>query len=140
LTNRAFVVGAAPNVHGSSTLSVRLSANSGGNSGRFQKGNPYRFPPKVSGNPGGRPRKPITDAYADLAEQKYPGDPQGRTYAQVAAEGQFNAAIKGKTDAAREIADRLEGKAVQPIVGDNTASTSVTLNIEVVRKKLFGDD
>ena len=45
-----------------------------------------------------------------------------------------------KTDAAREIANRLEGKAVQPIVGDNTASTSVTLNIEVVRRKLFGDD
>jgi hypothetical protein len=47
---------------------------------------------------------------------------------------------KGKTDAAREIADRLEGKAVQPVVGDNTASTNVNLNIEVVRKKLFGDD
>jgi hypothetical protein len=113
--------------------------NSGENSGRFQKGNPYRFPPKVSGNPGGRPRKPITEAYADIAEQKYPGDPKGRTYAQVAAEGQFNAAIKGKTDAAREIADRLEGKAAQPF-GDETAGMSVTLNIEVVRKKLFGDD
>jgi hypothetical protein len=62
------------------------------------------------------------------------------TYAQVAAEGQFKAAIKGKTDAAREIADRLEGKAVQSVVGDTTASTSVTLNIEVVRKKLFGED
>jgi hypothetical protein len=69
-----------------------------------------------------------------------PGDPKGRTYAQVAAEGQCKAAIKGKTDAAREIADRLEGEAVQPVVGDNTAGMSVTLNIEVVRKKLFGDD
>jgi uncharacterized protein DUF5681 len=114
--------------------------NSGENSGRFQKGNPYRFPPKVSGNPGGRPRKPMTDAYADIAEQKYPGDPKGRTYAQLAAEGQFNAAIKGKTDAAREIADRLEGKAVQPVVGDDPAGTSVAVNIEVARKKLFGDD
>jgi hypothetical protein len=63
-----------------------------------------------SGNPSGRPRKPITDPYADIATQKYPGDPKGRTYAQLAAEGQFNAAIKGKTDTAREIADRLEGK------------------------------
>jgi len=91
-------------------------------------------------HPSGRPCKPITDAYAHIAEQKYPGDPKGRTYAQVAAEGQFNAAIKGKTEAAREIADRLEGKAVQPVVGDNTAPMSVTLNIEVVRKELFGDD
>jgi len=45
-----------------------------------------------------------------------------------------------KTDAAREIANRLEGKAVQPVVGDITGGMSVTLNIEVVRKKLFGDD
>jgi hypothetical protein len=100
---------------------------------------PYHWPKGISGNPSGRPRKPITDAYADLADQKYPGDPKGRTYAQVGAEGQFNAAIKGKTEAAREIADRLEGKAVQPVVGD-IASTSVTLNIEAARKKLFGDD
>jgi hypothetical protein len=98
------------------------------------------WPKGISGNPSGRPRKPITDAYADIAEQKYPGDPKGRTYAQLAAEGQFNAAIKGKTDAAREIADRLEGKAVQAVVGDDTASMSVTVNIEVARKKLFGDD
>jgi hypothetical protein len=68
-----------------------------------------------------------------------PGDPKGRTYAQVAAEGQFNTAIKGKTEAARDIAGRLEGKAVQPL-GDDTAGMSVSLNIEVVRKKLFGDD
>jgi hypothetical protein len=101
---------------------------------------PYHWPKGISGNPSGRPRKPITEAYADIAEQTYPDDPKGRTYAQVAAEGQFNAAIKGKTDAAREIADRLEGKAVQPVVGDINGGTSVTLNIEVVRKKLFGDD
>jgi hypothetical protein len=35
---------------------------------------------------------------------------------------------------------RLEGKAVQPVVGDISGGMSVTLNIEVVRKKLFGDD
>jgi hypothetical protein len=63
-------------------------------------------------------------AYADIAEQKY-GDPKGRTYAQLAAEGQFNAAIKVKTDAAREIADRLECKAAQPL-GDESAGMSVT--------------
>jgi hypothetical protein len=100
---------------------------------------PYHWPKGISGNPSGRPRKPITDAYADIAEQKYPGDPKGRTYAQVAAEGQYTAAGKGKTEAAREIADRLEGKAVQPF-GDDTAGTSVTVNIEAARKKLFGDD
>jgi hypothetical protein len=45
-----------------------------------------------------------------------------------------------QSDAAREIADRLEGKAVQPVVGDDTAGTSVTVNLEVARKKLFGND
>jgi hypothetical protein len=44
----------------------------------------------------------------------------------VAAEGQFNAAIKGKTEAAREIADRLEDKAAQSL-GDEAAGMSVTL-------------
>jgi hypothetical protein len=29
---------------------------------------------------------------------------------------------------------------VQPVVGDFSGGMSVTLNIEVVRKKLFGDD
>jgi hypothetical protein len=29
--------------------------------------------------------------------------------------------------------------AVQPIVGDDTPSMSVAVNIEVARKKLFGD-
>jgi hypothetical protein len=43
------------------------------------------------------------------------------------------------TDAAREIREALEGKTPQAF-RDDTASMSVTLNIEVVRKKLFGDD
>src|SRR5215469_15393528 len=64
-----------------------------------------------SGNPGGRPRKPISDAYADLAEHPFPGDKHGRTYAQRLAEAQFRAAIKGRTEAAREIANRIEGPA-----------------------------
>jgi hypothetical protein len=110
--------------------------NADGNSLAKLKPWPKGFCP----NPRGRGPRPIIEAYAKLAHKKVPGDAKGRTYAEVVAEGQYTAAGKGKTDAAREIADRLEGKAVQPIVGDNTASTSVTLNIEVVRRKLFGDD
>jgi hypothetical protein len=60
--------------------------------------------------------------------------------AERVAEGQYTAAGRGKTDAAREIADRLGGKAVQPVVGDITAGIGVTVNLEAVRKKLFGDD
>jgi len=94
---------------------------------------------RILPNPRGRGPRPITEAYAKLAHKKVPGDPKGRTYAELIAEGQYTAASKGKTDAAREIADRLEGKAAQPF-GDDTPSMSVTLNIEMVRKKLFGDD
>jgi hypothetical protein len=93
----------------------------------------------TSGHPDG-PRKPITEAYADMADQKFRGDPKGRAYAQAAAEGQFKAAIQGKTEAASEIADRLEGKAVQPLSGDPSSSMSVTVNIELVREKLFGSN
>jgi hypothetical protein len=57
----------------------------------------------------------------------------------TAAEGQFEAAIKGKTEAAREIADRLEGKAAQPISEDISSGMSVTVNIAVAREKLFGE-
>jgi len=70
----------------------------------------------LCGNPGGRPRKPISDAYADLAEHPFPGDKHGRTYAHRLAEAQFRAAIKGRTEAAREIANRIEGPAEKPQV------------------------
>jgi len=56
----------------------------------------------------------ISDAYADLAEHPFPRDKNGRTYAQRLAEAQFRAAVKGKTDAAREIANRIEGPAEKP--------------------------
>jgi hypothetical protein len=71
----------------------------------FQKGR--------SGNPGGRPKTPVTDAYRRVAKKRYPNDPENRTYAQLVAEGQFKAAINGKTEAAKEITDRLEGKVPQ---------------------------
>jgi hypothetical protein len=84
-------------------------------------------------------RKLLTEAYAEMADEKVPGDPQGCTYARLTAEGQFKAAIKGKTDAAREIADRLKGKTVQPISGDISSGMSVTVNIALAREKLFGE-
>jgi Family of unknown function (DUF5681) len=100
---------------------------------------PYHWQKGQSGNPSGRPRKPITEAYAEIAEQKYPNDPEGRTYAQLIAEGQCKAAIRRKTEAAREIREALEGK-TPAAIGDGGESMSVTLNVNGVRKKLFGDD
>ena len=77
------------------------------------------FMPGQSGNPSGRPKKGLlTEYYQALVAQPLPEDlriglklGQGATYGEAIALGQARAAIKGKTDAAREIADRLEGKA-----------------------------
>jgi len=84
--------------------------------------------PGESGNPSGRPRKlPITERYATIAELPVPdylltalklSEAERReikTYGDALALSQFRAAIKGKTEAAREIADRLEGKARQAV-------------------------
>ena len=123
-----------------STVSANTEQNSEQLTGRRRSlANLKPWPKGFCPNPNGRGPKPITEAYTKLAHKKVPGDPKGRTYAELVAEGQYTAAGKGKTEAAREIADRLEGKAAQPF-RDDTPSMSVTLDIEVVRKKLFGDD
>ena len=82
-----------------------------------------KWKPGQSGNPSGHPRKlPITDRYASVAELPVPdnllsalelSEPEKgeiKTYGDALALSQFRSGIKGKTDAAREIADRLPGR------------------------------
>ena len=79
--------------------------------------------PGVSGNPGGRPKKkPITDRYEALLEQALPDELRlalklqtGATYGDAIVLGQARSALKGKTDAAKEIADRVEGKVTEQV-------------------------
>jgi Family of unknown function (DUF5681) len=106
--------------------------------------NLQRFQAGESGNPGGRSKKPITEAYERLAEMKFPGDSKGRTYAELAAEGNFKSAIKGKTEAIKEITDRLEGKVVQQTeltgAGGDPVSHTIALDDEILEliKQLAG--
>ena len=91
-----------------------------GRATRFQKGN-------VPISPGRPKRLPITDRYAAIADlpaldyllaalKLSPAEkPAIKTYGDALALSQFRAGIKGKTDAAREIADRLEGRARQAV-------------------------
>jgi hypothetical protein len=73
----------------------------------------------------GRPkRKPLTDAYAALLDKPIPPDmarqlklDESTTYAQVIAMSLVREAVKGKVNAAAEVADRVEGKITQPISG-----------------------
>src|ERR1700685_4156371 len=91
------------------------TGNSGKNSGRRGRiENLKPWPKGVSGNLSGRPKsKRLSDAYRHQLEQLVPGDPEGRTWAELIAQAQIRTAARGNVPAARELADRTEGKAAQ---------------------------
>ncbi|MFZ0640626.1 MAG: DUF5681 domain-containing protein, partial [Candidatus Acidiferrales bacterium] len=79
-------------------------------------GKPYRWKKGQSGNPSGRPKsKTLSDAYKNKLEESVPNDPEGRTWAELIAEAQVRDAVRGNVQAAREIADRTEGRPRQAI-------------------------
>jgi hypothetical protein len=79
-------------------------------------GKPYHWKKGQSGNPSGRPKsKVLSDAYKNKLEELIPNDPEGRTWAELIAEAQVRDAVRGNVQAAREIADRTEGKPRQSI-------------------------
>ncbi len=105
--------------------------------GRFAKGNPYRFKPGRSGNPGGRPKtKLLTQAYRELLEQVDPKT--GKTVAQLIAENiiekALRGALKGDLAAVKEITDRTEGKVVQPLSHSGLGSEPITFNVVLGRQ------
>ncbi len=94
------------------------------------------FPNKATqfqpGNPGGpgRPKKtPLTDAYRDKLGKLVPDDPEHRTYAQFLADVIFAKAVDGDIVAAKEIADRTEGKSIQRIESGEVAAPEVTYGL-----------
>ena len=64
---------------------------------------------------GQRKDKLIRDALRLAALRVVDGDPQGRTKLAIAAEQVVEAAVGGDLAAFKEIADRLDGRAVQQI-------------------------
>jgi hypothetical protein len=79
-------------------------------------GKPYRWKKGESGNPSGRPKsKTLSEAYKNMLEELVPNDAEGRTWAELIAEGQIRDAVRGNVQAAKEIADRTEGRARQAI-------------------------
>jgi hypothetical protein len=88
--------------------------------------------PGVSPNPGGRPpTKPVTDAFMKLFFEKRPEDTLGRTYGEFYVLALFLKAIKGDLAAAIVIADRLEGKTVQPVALTSTPGEPLKFNLNV---------
>ena len=105
-----------------------------------------KWKPGQSGNPSGRPRRlPISDRYAAMAELPLPDyvlaalklseaeRPAIKTYGDALALSQFRAGIKGKTEAAREITDRVEGRARQQV--ELSASLDVVSIRETIEKR-----
>ncbi len=91
--------------------------------GRFTKDTPTAFKPGQSGNPAGRPKSiTLSEAFRRQLSQPMPDDPEGRTFAEVIAERTCVAASGGDVSAAREIADRTEGKPRQSVDVDMSIS------------------
>jgi len=62
-----------------------------------------------SPNPNGRPRKTIlTEAFRDVLAEAFPGDKQGRSFAEVIARRVATEAANGDLRAVAELADRTE--------------------------------
>jgi hypothetical protein len=81
-----------------------------------EDGKSHRWTKGQSGNPSGRPKsKMLSDAYRSKLEEPVPNDPEGRTWAELIAEAQVRDAVRGNVQAAREIADRTEGRPRQAI-------------------------
>lgn len=85
--------------------------------GKFAKGNKAgkTFRPGRSGNPAGRPKSAmLSDALRRELVEPCPSAP-GQTWAEAIAEALIAKAAAGDVSAAKEIADRTEGKARQHI-------------------------
>ena len=103
------------------------------------------FKPGQSGNPSGRPRrKPLAEEYERLLGMRMPdqlcakvGLPKGASYARGLAKALVDRAIKGDTAAAREITDRIEGKAVARLEHTGAEGTPVELDdLDELRARL----
>jgi hypothetical protein len=81
----------------------------------FEKGHKYAWKPGQSGNPtGGSKAQTLSAAYRHALKEPLP-DGSGRTYADAVAETLCKNAVAGDVGAARELADRTEGRPKQTI-------------------------
>ncbi len=84
---------------------------------KFPSGNKIgnRFPKGQTGNPNGRPKlTKLTEALREQLAEEMPNAPE-RTIAEAISRALIREALKGNVQAAREIADRTEGKPTQKL-------------------------
>jgi uncharacterized protein DUF5681 len=94
----------------------RAAQNSGRTAdGQFGPGNSHRFQKGVSGNPGGRPRRSrLSEAIIEKLAEVFPAESE-TTIADFIAGALVKEALKGNVQAAKELADRSEGRAPQKL-------------------------
>lgn len=88
--------------------------------GKFGPGNEHAWQKGESGNPAGRPKCiTLSEAYRKQLALIDQSDEQGRTFAEVIAEKMVRVAcgfaLESASAAAKELCDRTEGKAKQPL-------------------------
>src|SRR5262245_7578235 len=92
----------------------------------FEKGHKYAWKKGQSGNPAGTSKaQTLSAAYRHALKEPLP-DGSGRTYADLIAETLRHNAAAGDVAAARELADRSEGKPKQTVtVEDDRLKTVI---------------
>jgi len=81
----------------------------------FEKGHKYAWKKGQSGNPSGTSKaQTLGAAYRHALKEPLPNDPR-RTYADAVAETLCKNAMAGDVGAAKELADRTEGRPTQSI-------------------------
>ena len=127
----------APHETAKSTLRTTLKSsprknaqplhNSGRNpDGTMRPGNSFRFKPGQSGNPKGRPKnvRYLSERLRAKMLRRCPGDPHGRTFADMMIDELASDAAHGHPRAVRQVFDRLEGPTKRVIDEDGSNNRS----------------
>jgi len=114
------------------------------------------YPKGTSGNPGGKRHKlPLTDRYADRIEEKLPEKFRkwliakapplaevlipGSKYGDMVVIAQILQAAKGKTEAAKEIREAIEGKSIVRLRQEMASGMSVEAegtDVDDIKKRI----
>src|SRR5271163_882596 len=106
-----------------------------------EDGKSHQWKKGQSGNPSGRPKcKTLSNAYRNKLEEAVPNDPEGRTWAELIAEAQVRDAVRGNVQAAREIADRTEGRARQSIEFEDKTMTQAFVRMTSEELEAYARD
>lgn len=128
-------------------MKKQTPANRRETGGLIEAGKATRFQPGQSGNPSGRPStKPLTDELKRrlrirlaATTAKRLGLRTSATVAEGVAASLIAAALAGNVAAFKEIADRLQGRAVQSVQFDGEIRTTTDLGSDaLVIEKLLG--